>query len=94
IQPPADYKPDLSIPPDLTSFNSLTNVDQYMIPDESTLRQEFKFFNPQLIHDVPGLKEIQFFKETDMKVFGKLITTKDTNLDTLSNDEKKEIQCM
>ncbi|KAG7714754.1 hypothetical protein KL949_004590 [Ogataea haglerorum] len=94
IQPPADYKPDPSIPPDLTSFNSLTNVDQYMIPDESTLRQEFKFFNPQLIHDVPGLKEIQFFKETDMKVFGKLITTKDTNLDTLSNDERKEIQCM
>ncbi|KAH3662218.1 hypothetical protein OGAPHI_005466 [Ogataea philodendri] len=94
IPAPLDYKPDDSIPPDLTSFNSLTNVDQYVIPEESTLVQEFKYHNPQLIHDVPGLKEIQFFKEADMKVFGKLITTKDVNVETLSNDQKKEIQCM
>ncbi|VEU20740.1 DEKNAAC101560 [Brettanomyces naardenensis] len=91
---PSSYKPSSLDMPDFSSFNPSTNTQGYMIPEESSLAVESRTLNPQLIHEVPGLRDIQYFKETDMIVFGKLITTRDVSDGKLSPQDLKERMAM
>lgn len=92
---PKDYTPrDLDLP-DFSTFNPVTNTDGYLIPEESHLGIEARVVaNPQLIEEVPGMKDLAYFKESDMAVFGKLITTRKTPDEDLSPDELNERICM
>ncbi|OUM51684.1 hypothetical protein BVG19_g804 [[Candida] boidinii] len=91
---PSDYKPINDSLPDLTEFNKSNDAVGYMLPEESSIATEFKAANPALINEVPGLRDLQFFKETDMRRFGKLITTRDIPNKDLSPEELKERKIM
>ncbi|GMF08058.1 unnamed protein product [[Candida] boidinii] len=68
---PSDYKPLSDTLPDLSEFNKSSDAVGYMLPEESSIATEFKAANPALINEVPGLRDLQFFKETDMRRFEK-----------------------
>ena len=83
--------------PDLSSisYNGKSNNDGYAIPEESEIASEMhSSLNPDLIHEVPGLHPLVYFKESDAVVFGKLIETRNIPDSDLSADELKERQCM
>ena len=91
---PSDYKPLNDTLPDLSEFNRSSDAVGYMLPEESSIATEFKAANPALINEVPGLRDLQFFKETDMRKFGKLITTRNIPNSDLSPEELKERKIM
>ncbi|GME71764.1 unnamed protein product [[Candida] boidinii] len=91
---PSDYKPLSDTLPDLSEFNKSSDAVGYMLPEESSIATEFKAANPALINEVPGLRDLQFFKETDMRRFGKLITTRNIPNSDLSPEELKERKIM
>ncbi|CDK26037.1 unnamed protein product [Kuraishia capsulata CBS 1993] len=94
IPQPESYKPRDDELPDFSNFDASGNADGYMIPQESKMLVEAKLVNPAMISDVSGIGELQFFKEEDMKYFGKLIVKKDVPPESMSVDEKKEIRTM
>ncbi|QPG75206.1 hypothetical protein FOA43_002556 [Brettanomyces nanus] len=93
---PSEYTPSSLDMPDFSSFNPQTNVAGYMIPEVSSYKdvQTQMAVNPQLIHEVPGIKDLKYFKDSDMAVFHKLISTRDIPDSQLSVLDKKERNCM
>lgn len=65
-------------------------IDSYQIPTETRVSTDV--MRQALVTEVPGVKDLQFFKEEDSKYFGKLLENKDE--DELSNEELKEIKIM
>lgn len=94
---PSNYELRSLDMPDLStlSYGDGNVNDGYTIPEESHMALERRSsVNPDLIHDVPGLHPLMYFKESDVAVFGKLIETRTIPDSELSSDELKERQCM
>ncbi|KAH3680554.1 hypothetical protein WICPIJ_008245 [Wickerhamomyces pijperi] len=69
------------------SFTELT----YSIPELSKSSQ----IASSLVSEIPGVRDLQFFKEQDHKYFGKLLSVgKNPDSNELSLDEQKEIKIM
>lgn len=85
---PSDYKPATLDMPDLSSFEP-----GYMIPEQSAMATESRV-DPRLINEVPGMRDIERFSESDMSVFGQLIATRDIPDDQLSTKERRDRECM
>ncbi|ODV84895.1 hypothetical protein CANARDRAFT_28636 [[Candida] arabinofermentans NRRL YB-2248] len=96
LTPPEDYTHTHNIPPDNTKAITTEKTDGYMIPEsvDAVTSKQLTFNNPQLIHEVPGLRDLVYFKDSDMRIFGKLITTRGIKNTELSIDELKERKCM
>jgi splicing factor 3B subunit 1 len=62
----------------------------YTIPTETKVSAEV--IKESLITEVPGVKDLQFFKEEDAKYFGKLLESKEES--ELSAEEANEIKIM
>ncbi|KAG2732822.1 hypothetical protein G9P44_003812 [Scheffersomyces stipitis] len=83
VTPPDGYKPDVDIVPDL---------DYYVPPEVSQDLVAARAMESQIPTDIQGVTGLEFFKQEDMKHFGKLTTIKDT--EGLSSEEKNEINSM
>ncbi|CCG81011.1 putative Splicing factor 3B subunit 1 [Taphrina deformans PYCC 5710] len=64
----------------------------FVMPDLEQAQAQAKAINDQLPTDIPGVGDLQFFKQEDMKYFGKLMDTTDEN--QMSVDELKERKIM
>ncbi|KAK6454970.1 armadillo-type protein [Scheffersomyces xylosifermentans] len=69
-----------------------TQLDFYVPPTDDNSLKERSIMEGQIPTEIPGVNGLQFFKQEDMKYFGKLVTTKET--DDLSKEEKNEINTM
>ncbi|GME84467.1 unnamed protein product [Ambrosiozyma monospora] len=95
LEVPSTYEPKFSKPADKSEIKVQTDIDAYVMPESNSLANtNLKYGNPQAIHEVPGLRDLQFFKESDLKVFGKLIETKNIKTSDLSPEDAKERRCM
>jgi splicing factor 3B subunit 1 len=95
VAPPESYEPLNNLPPDITKFeaNIKNQVSLLSGGDENALIHADKF-DPQLVYQIPDLKDLQYFSDLDMKVFKKLVTIKDKDFAKLSQNEQMEIKCM
>ncbi|KAL6451841.1 prp10 U2 snRNP component prp10 [Candida maltosa Xu316] len=85
IRPPADFKQnDNTLPPDV--LDAATS-DYYMLPSNGTV----EISTSQVPTEIPGVKGLDFFKEEDMKYFGKLVQV---DQDKLTDEEKKEVAAL
>lgn len=91
---PEDYKPLNNAIPDFSKFEAFVNTHNTLLPDSANALIEREKFDPQLIYQIPDLRDLQYFSELDVKVFHKLLTIKDQNVSLLSNQEQLEIKCM
>lgn len=65
----------------------------YMIPEESNASN--KILKDSVVTNVPGIRDLQYFKEEDTKYFGKLLKAEDaSNKTELTIDEVKERKVM
>ncbi|KAG0687259.1 hypothetical protein C6P40_002586 [Pichia californica] len=93
IPVPSTYKPLNNLPPDFTKFDSFINNENSLLIPEQTISQR-ENLNRQLIYDIPDLKDLQFFSESDFKIFHKLIEFKDKKISSLSTKDQLELKCM
>lgn len=91
---PKDFVQKQDETPNLSKFDSLLQKDEYSILENDIALISEDKFDPQLVSEIPDLKDIQMFRGHDVKVFNKLIVTKDTPLDTLPEHDQLEIRCM
>lgn len=69
---------------------AMVEAEGYVIPEETRVSKAL--IRESLVTEVPGVKDLQFFKEQDSKYFGKLLDNKDEK--DLSVDELKERKIM
>jgi len=74
--------------PDITEALS----DYYVPPTTDNEYETSMMMKSQVPTEIPGVTGLDFFKEEDVKYFGKLITTKDS--DHATSEEKKERNVM
>ncbi|KAK6200184.1 armadillo-type protein [Scheffersomyces amazonensis] len=86
VNPPVGYTEKYESIPDLTE----ASIDMYIPPSETSDYKSAIALGNQLPTDIPGVKGLQFFKEQDMKYFGKLIHVTEPK----SKEERKEINVM
>ncbi|CAH2355236.1 U2 snRNP component Hsh155p [[Candida] railenensis] len=89
---PKDYQPfDANLPPDLIEAPT-----SYYVPPstvESQISDKTKLHNNEIVVEFEGMKDIEYFKEEDVKYFGKL--SKVTENDSIQTEEQKlEIRFM
>lgn len=90
---PDNYKPLNNSLPDFTKLDSILTSSNALLTttnDNSALKEDK--LDTQLIYQIPDLKDLQFFSESDLKVFRKLITSR--NDKNLSNHDQLELRCM
>jgi splicing factor 3B subunit 1 len=88
LEPPLGYEPLQTAVKKLTSAPEVSTGFTMQEPD--TLQS--KMMSEQLPTDIPGVGDLQFFKQEDMKYFGTLVDDTDENL--LSVAELKERKIM
>lgn len=86
VNPPAHFKQnEETLPPDLS--DAVVSSDYYLPPTNESVG----ISTTEIPTDVPGVKGLEFFKEEDMKYFGKLVHSKP---ESLNDEEKKELNAM
>ncbi|ODQ80760.1 hypothetical protein BABINDRAFT_160974 [Babjeviella inositovora NRRL Y-12698] len=83
VPPPEDYQP--------MAVSTIEATSGYSIPEASHVSTAM--IKETLVTEVPGVKDLQFFKESDMKYFGKLLEDEEPDSD-LTFDELKERKIM
>lgn len=91
---PKDFVQKIDDTPNLAKFDLLVQNDQYSIPQNDIALISQDKFDPQLVSEIPDLKDIQVFRGHDVKIFNKLLVTKDTPMDSLPQNDQLEIRCM
>lgn len=90
LLPPPGFEP-IRIAPNKISDVTDANGG-FVMPELENAQAQAKAMNDQLPTDIPGVGDLQFFKQEDMKYFGKLMDTTDEN--KLSIEELKERKIM
>lgn len=86
VNPPAHFKQnEETLPPDLS--DAVVSSNYYLPPTNESVG----ISTTEIPTDVPGVKGLEFFKEEDMKYFGKLVHSKP---ESLNDEEKKELNAM
>ncbi|ORY80319.1 armadillo-type protein [Protomyces lactucae-debilis] len=87
LEPPAGYEPLRAAAKKLTSAPEVSTGFTMQEPDS----MQAKMMSEQLPTDIPGVGDLQFFKQEDMKYFGALMDTTDENLLTVAELKERKI---
>lgn len=90
LEPPPGYEPTRVAAKKL--FDAPESTGGFVMPDLDQAQAQAKAMNDQLPTEIPGVGHLQFFKQEDMKYFGKLMDTTDEA--KLSTEELKERKIM